>query len=111
MERCLKAGQKEEVCAKRADEARLDYANMGIAGHLVVGGEQPEDWLDAGQCTDCFLPPFNHRPGTSVQYGLAISRFDEDPAHPARFHWGFIGSSRQSPARVRAPATSSSTGA
>jgi hypothetical protein len=99
MERCLKTGQKEEVCSKRADEARLAYANMGVAGHLVVGGEQPEDWLDAGQCTDCFLPPFNHRPGTSVQYGLSVSRFEEDPKHPARFHWGFIGSSDNHRAR------------
>ncbi|HVN42937.1 MAG TPA: DUF3604 domain-containing protein, partial [Steroidobacteraceae bacterium] len=93
MERCLKTGQTGSVCNQRAEEARLAYANMGIAGHLVIGGERPEDWLDAGQCTDCFLPPFNHRPGTSVQYGLAISRFDEDPQHPTRFQWGFIGSS------------------
>ncbi len=99
MERCLKTGQAQDVCSKRADEARLAYANMGIAGHLVIGGETPEDWLDAGQCTDCFLPPFNHRPGTSVQYGLAISRFDEDPQHPTRFKWGFIGSSDNHRAR------------
>jgi hypothetical protein len=99
MDRCLKTGQAEAVCAKRADEARLGYANMGIAGHLVVGGEKPEDWLDAGQCTDCFLPPFNHRPGTSIQYGLAVSRFDEDPKHPTRFRWGFIGSSDNHRAR------------
>jgi hypothetical protein len=98
-ERCLKTGQAEAVCSKRADEARLAYANMGIAGHLVIGGERAEDWLDAGQCTDCFLPPFNHRPGTSVQYGLAVSRFDEDPQHPTRFRWGFIGSSDNHRAR------------
>jgi hypothetical protein len=99
MERCTETGQTEAVCAKRADEARLAYANMGIAGHLVIGGEKAEDWLDSGQCTDCFLPPFNHRPGTSVQYGLAISRFDEDPKHPTRFKWGFIGSSDNHRAR------------
>ncbi len=99
MDRCLKTGQADAVCAKRADEARLAYANMGIAGHLAIGGETPEDWLDAGQCTDCFLPPFNHRPGTSVQYGLAVSRFNEDPQHPTRFHWGFIGSSDNHRAR------------
>lgn len=98
-ERCTATGQSDEVCLKRADEARLAYANMGIAGHLVVGGETPEDWLDAGQCSDCFLPPFNHRPGTSVQYGLAISRFDEDPQHPTRFKWGFVGSSDNHRAR------------
>jgi hypothetical protein len=99
LERCLKTGQTDEVCRQRADEARLAYANMGVAGHLVIGGETAEDWLEAGQCTDCFLPPFNHRPGTSVQYGLALSRFDEDPAHPTRFRWGFIGSSDNHRAR------------
>jgi hypothetical protein len=99
MERCLKTAQAEDVCAKRAEETRLAYANMGIAGHLVIGGETPEDWLDAGQCVDCFLPPFNHRPGTSVQYGLAVSRFDEDPAHPTRFKWGLIASSDNHRAR------------
>lgn len=99
MERCLGTGQAEAVCSSRADEARLAYANMGVAGHLVVGGERAEDWLDAGQCTDCFLPPFNHRPGLSVQYGLAVSRFDEDPQHPTRFNWGFIGSSDNHRAR------------
>lgn len=99
MERCLKTGQDEAVCAQRAGEARLAYANMGVAGHLVIGGETAEDWLDAGQCTNCFLPPFNHRPGTSVQYGLAVSRFDEDPARPTRFRWGFIASSDNHRAR------------
>jgi len=99
MERCLKTGQAEDVCAQRAAEARLGYANMGVAGHLVVGGETAEDWLDAGQCTDCFLPAFNYRPGTSVQYGLAVSRFDEDPARPTRFRWGFIASSDNHRAR------------
>jgi hypothetical protein len=99
LERCRKAGQSAAVCATRAAETRLAYANMGIAGHLVIGGERAEDWLDAGQCTDCFLPPFNHRPGTSVQYGLAVARFDEDPRHPTRFRWGFIGSSDNHRAR------------
>jgi Protein of unknown function (DUF3604) len=99
MERCLETGQAEAVCTTRADEARLAYANMGVAGHLVVGGERSEDWLDAGQCTDCFLPPFNHRPGTSVQYGLAVSRFDDDSNRPTRFQWGFIGSSDNHRAR------------
>jgi hypothetical protein len=99
MDRCLKTGQAEAVCAKRADETRLAYANMGVAGHLVIGGENAEDWLDAGQCTDCFLPAFNYRPTTSVQYGLAVSRFDEDPKHPTRFRWGFIGSSDNHRAR------------
>ena len=41
------------------------------SGHLAVGGSEGPEWLDAGQCRDCFLPAFNHRPGSSVQAMLA----------------------------------------
>ena len=64
-----------------------------------VAGVQPEDWLDAGQCTDCFLPAFNYRPGTSVQAGLATSHFTDDGAQATRFQWGFIASSDNHRAR------------
>lgn len=98
-ERCTNAGLGKAECDRRAAVARNAYANMGVAGHLAIKGETQEDWLDSGQCNDCFLPPFNHRPQTSVQYGLAISRFDETPNNPARFRWGFIGSSDNHHAR------------
>ena len=88
--RCRAEGGSD--CARRAAVARWAHANMGVAGHLAVKGETPEDWLDAGQCTDCFLPAFNFRPRKSVQYGLAIARF-EDGKDPTRFRWGFIASS------------------
>lgn len=97
--RCRAAKIAPAECAKRAQQARTDYANMGVAGHLAVTGETPEDWLDAGQCRDCFLPAFNHRPTTSVQAGLATSRFNPDGTVAARFTWGFIGSSDNHRAR------------
>lgn len=96
--RCVAAGGGADVCEARAVETRQRAANLGIAYHLVVPGAEPVDWLDSGQCTDCFVPPFNHRPRTSVQYGLAITNFD-DPANPRRFRWGFIGSSDNHRAR------------
>ncbi|MFM9863883.1 MAG: DUF3604 domain-containing protein [Micropepsaceae bacterium] len=98
-DRCLKAGTAAADCEKRAVQARDDYANMGVAGHLAVGGETPEDWLDAGQCTDCFMPPFNHRAGNAVQAGLAASNFDDPSGKATRFQWGFIGSSDNHRAR------------
>lgn len=98
-ERCLKAGVSTFDCEKRAAQARDDYANMGVAGHIAIGGETPEDWLDAGQCTDCFMPPFNHRAGNSVQAGIATSNFDDPSGKATRFHWGFIGSSDNHRAR------------
>src|SRR5207244_10291267 len=50
------------------------------------------------QCRDCFDPAFNYRPRSSVQYAMAITNFD-DPAHPRRFRFGFIGSSDNHTAR------------
>lgn len=91
-ERCRKAGLAEEECDRRAAEARRYYAEAGVQGHLTVAGENPEDWLDSGQCRDCFLPAFNYRPGGSVQYIMALRNFD-DPRNPRRFDFGFIASS------------------
>ncbi|QNL19025.1 hypothetical protein HXX25_06620 [Hyphobacterium sp. CCMP332] len=96
--RCLAAGLSDEICTDRAFEARENAAFVGLAGHLTIQGESIEDWLDAGQCRDCFMPAFNHTPMTSVQYGLAITNFDED-GEAYRFRWGFIGSSDTHTAR------------
>ena len=98
LERCLASGETQDVCEDRAEYARFASVNMITAGHLSIGASEPSDWLDAGQCIDCFRPSFNHRPGTSIQYGLAISNFD-DPENPARFNWGFISASDNHRAR------------
>lgn len=89
--RCLAEGEPAETCSGRAEEARANAVLLGLGGHLTVRGEDIADWLDAGQCRDCFLPAFNYNPTTSVQYGLAITDFREE--EPIRFRWGFIGSS------------------
>ncbi|MGB0907489.1 MAG: DUF3604 domain-containing protein [Maricaulaceae bacterium] len=101
-ERCLAEGQGPEVCVGLAEEARDAAANMSISYHMAVNGETPEDWLTSGQCEDCYLPPFSHRPGTSVQYGLAASNFDDiaEGDDPRRFNWGFIASSDNHRARA-----------
>jgi len=101
-ERCLSEGKDNSVCEAKAEEARDAAANMGVPFHLAVASEAPSDWLDSGQCTDCFLPSFHHRPGTSVQYGLAASNFDEPTSDgkPRRFNWGFIASSDNHRARA-----------
>lgn len=92
-ERCRKAGIDATECEARAAQARLDYIAMGSAGHLAVPGATPEDWLDAGQCTDCFLPAMNYRPGKTIQAAVATSHFEDAQAEATRFTWGFIGSS------------------
>jgi hypothetical protein len=96
--RCEASGADAATCEARAVETRRRAANLGVAYHLLIDGEEPTDWLDSGQCRDCFVPPFSHRPRTSVQYGLAITNFD-DPNNWRRFRWGFIGSSDNHRAR------------
>jgi hypothetical protein len=98
-ERCLAEGIEAAECGARAAEARANYAASGIIGHWAVPGVKMEDWLDAGQCRDCFLPSFNYRPRGSAQYALAISNFDDPGASPRRFHFGFIASSDNHRAR------------
>ncbi len=97
-ERCLKAKIDAAECEKRAATTRQAYVDMQIFGHLAVPGAVSADWLDANQCTDCFLPSFNYRPKTSVQAGLATTHFD-DANQATRFNWGFIGSSDNHRAR------------
>jgi hypothetical protein len=82
-------------CAARVAKARQDHLEAGVAGHLVVPGAQPEDWLNCGQCPDCYLPAFAYRPRSSVQYMMALSNFDEPgpDGEPLRFRFGFIASS------------------
>jgi len=65
---------------------------------MTLPDEPAESWKDCGQCRDCFDPAFNYRPRSSVQYAMAITNFD-DPAHPRRFRFGFIGSSDNHTAR------------
>ena len=97
-ERCTEAGLDAKTCDERADVARQRYAEAGNAGHHVVPGVTIDDWLDSGQCRDCFLPSFNYRPGGSAQYILALRNFDEG-AGPERFRFGFMASSDNHSAR------------
>ena len=99
LDRCLRAKIDQGECEKRAEKARQNYVDMRIAGHRAVPGAKSADWLDAGQCTDCFLPSFNYRPATSVQAGLATTHFSDDKSQATRFNWGFIGSSDNHRAR------------
>lgn len=97
-DRCLASGESSVECTKRAATARQDYVNAGTGGHLTIRGEGPEDWLDSGQCKDCYIPAFNYRPGGAAQYIMAQTNFD-DPENPRRFRFGFMASSDNHTAR------------
>jgi len=96
--RCESAGESSARCEQRAVEARQNYVDADVQGHLTVPGARPDDWLDSGQCRDCFQPAFNFRPRNSVQYIMALRSF-ENPQAPRRFEFGFIASSDNHSAR------------
>jgi Protein of unknown function (DUF3604) len=90
--RCLAEGESVSECETRAVTARHDaVAVPHVGGWLSVQGTEVEDWLDAGQARDVYMPAFNYRPMKSAQYGLALRNF-ENPDSPLRYRWGLIGS-------------------
>jgi len=97
--RCLEAGEPVVECEARAVQARAHHVAAVHSGHLTVPGASVADWLDAGQCTDCYMPAYNYRPGGSVQYALAL-RDLATPGGAKRFRFGLIGSSDVHTARA-----------
>ncbi|MBW1683777.1 MAG: DUF3604 domain-containing protein [Deltaproteobacteria bacterium] len=90
--RCKAAGESDSECEERAAQARQNYVDADVRGHLTVPGVNVEEWLDSGQCRDCFQPSFNYRPKSSVQYIMALRSFEGDD-EPRRFDFGFMASS------------------
>jgi len=98
-QRCIAAAIDSSECDNRAIEARHNFVQLDtIYGFMTVPGSTPEEWLDAGQARDVFLPAFNYKPRKSVQYGLALQNFTE-AEDPLRYRWGFIASTDTHSAR------------
>ncbi|MDH3432669.1 MAG: DUF3604 domain-containing protein, partial [Gammaproteobacteria bacterium] len=96
--RCAAGGDDESECERRAALARDKYLEYGQLGWHTVPGTTLEDWLDAGQCRDCYQPAFNYRPKGSAQYALALRNFDS-PDEQRRFRFGLMASSDNHTAR------------
>jgi hypothetical protein len=98
-DRCSDASS--QTCEERVASAKDNFLAAGIdpRRYGVVPGSTPEDWLDCGTMPDGFLDAYIYRPMMSAQYGLAVGAFDED-GEPARFRYGFIGSSDNHKARA-----------
>ena len=90
-ERCRVSAGSSRECDARANLARDSYVKSNPFGILTVPNYNSKEWLDSGQCLDCFLPAFDYRPGSSIQYALALRNFDDLETEAYRF--GFIGSS------------------
>ena len=78
-------------CREEVEQARRAYIAAGKKGITTVSGVDPEDWLDCGQCRDCFQSACYHRPMFSVQAALAMSDLN-DPSDPWRYKFGVTGS-------------------
>ena len=87
-ERCEDA--ESEACEARVLQARQHFVDAGVGGYRTIPGVQPEDWLDCGQCRDCPLSAFDHRPTSSAQAALVAAAHD---GSERRFRFGFLGSS------------------
>jgi len=98
--RCLAEEHPEQECATRAEVARENFLSAGKPGFKTVPGSTADEWQDAGQCRDCYLPTYNHRPGMSAQAALAIRNFNSGDGEAERFKFGFIGSSDNHAARA-----------
>jgi len=99
-ERCLASGESEEECAKREVTARRYAAAAGHKDYAVVGGSEVEDWLNAGECGDCFQPTSGMRPNNSVQAALATRNFESGPGESERFKFSIMASSDNHTARA-----------
>ncbi len=99
-QRCLAEGLPRLVCEQRVTEARHNFVQIDtIHGFMTVPDSQPEEWLDAGQARDVFLPAFNYRPRKSAQYGLALRDFRSSDEGRG-YRWGFVASTDTHSARA-----------
>ncbi len=97
--RCLADEEDEYECEVRAVAARHNFVQVDtVQGFMTVPSSTPQEWLDAGQARDVYLPAFNYRPRKSAQYGLALQNH-QDPENPLRFRWGFLASTDTHAAR------------
>ncbi len=94
-------GLDEAECDRRVDLARSYATEAYTRPGRVFPDAEPEEWLDCGQCRDCFKPSFSYRPRESVQYGMSLAHPDilDENEDPLRFRYGFVASSDEHSAR------------
>jgi hypothetical protein len=79
------------ACLEAIAAARQAFVDAGRDAFGTVPAASPEDWLDCGECRDCFQPAEGHRPLGAAQAALATTTFGPD-GEPIRYQWGFVGS-------------------
>jgi hypothetical protein len=94
-------GLSESECDERVELARSYAMEAWVRPNQIFPDAAPEEWLDCGQCRDCFKPAYGLRPRESVQYAMSLTHPEATAADgsPLRFRYGFIGSSDEHSAR------------
>jgi hypothetical protein len=78
-------------CETEVEKARADFLAEGKRGFNTLSDTEADDWLECGQCVDCFQPALGLRPERTAQAALAMTNFD-DPMQPWRYVFGFVSS-------------------
>ena len=78
-------------CRDDVESAKQAFLDGGRKRYDTLTGTDAQDWLDCGQCRDCFQPARDYRPDFSVQAALARTDF-AGPGGPWRYRFGMIGS-------------------
>ncbi len=75
--------------------------DAGASYPLVFPDAEAAEWLNCGQCEDCFKPSFGYVPTESTQYALSLSNFKAPQAdgRPQRFRFGLLAATDDHTAR------------
>ncbi|MBW2498799.1 MAG: DUF3604 domain-containing protein [Deltaproteobacteria bacterium] len=94
-------GLTEVECEERVELARSYAMEAWTRPHQIFPDAEPEEWLDCGQCRDCFKPAYGLRPRESVQYAMSLTHPEalDEEGEPLRFRYGFVGSSDEHSSR------------
>ncbi|MFW5875641.1 MAG: DUF3604 domain-containing protein [Myxococcota bacterium] len=79
------------ACLEEVEAARQTFLAEGKRGFQTLPDATADDWLECGQCVDCFQPALNLRPERTAQAALAMTNFDA-PNDPWRYVFGFVSS-------------------
>ena len=86
--RCKDSGMRASECDELVRITKKNAALMGAGGFMAVRETEPDEFLNAGQCNDCYLPAFNYSLLGSIQYILNMTDFSK-PGIKNRIKAGF----------------------
>ena len=88
-------------CDALIEKAKRLTLEAGASFPNVFPEADSTEWLNCGQCEDCFKPSFGYNPTESTQYALSRSNFDarQPDGRPLRFRFGMLAATDDHTAR------------